>query len=50
MMLKVEDLHHVSIPVTDAERSREFYRLIVGLEEIVDNRSQALKFDITDFK
>jgi len=33
-MLKVEDLHHVSIPVTDAERSREFYRSILALEEI----------------
>jgi len=33
-MLKVEDLHHVSIPVTDAERSRKFYKSILGLEEI----------------
>lgn len=33
-MFKVEDLHHVSIPVTDAESSREFYRSILGLEEI----------------
>ncbi len=33
-MLKVEDLHHVGIPVRDAERSKEFYRSILALEEI----------------
>lgn len=33
-MLKVEDLHHVSIPVVDAERSREFYKSILALDEI----------------
>jgi catechol 2,3-dioxygenase-like lactoylglutathione lyase family enzyme len=27
-------LHHVSLPVTDIERSRRFYREIVGLHEI----------------
>lgn len=32
--MKVEGLHHASIPVTDAERFREFYRLILPLEEI----------------
>jgi catechol 2,3-dioxygenase-like lactoylglutathione lyase family enzyme len=33
-MLKVEDLHHVSIPVVDAEGSREFYKSILALDEI----------------
>ena len=37
-MLEVEDLHDVSIPVIDAERSREFYRSILALEDIVNNR------------
>ncbi len=27
-------LHHVSIPVTDLERSRRFYREVLGLSEI----------------
>lgn len=33
-MIKIESLHHVSLPVTDLERSREFYMEILGLEEI----------------
>jgi len=33
-MLKIEDLHHAAISVTDVERSREFYKSILGLEEI----------------
>ena len=27
-------IHHVSLPVTDVERSRPFYRDVLGLEEI----------------
>ena len=33
-MLKVEDLHHLSIPVVDAERSRQFYKSLLDLDEI----------------
>ena len=33
-MIKVEALHHVSLPVTNLERSRAFYRDILGLREI----------------
>jgi len=33
-MIEITDLHHVSLPVTDLERSRAFYRDVVGLEEI----------------
>jgi catechol 2,3-dioxygenase-like lactoylglutathione lyase family enzyme len=33
-MINIESLHHVSIPVTDLERSRQFYREILGLTEI----------------
>lgn len=33
-MTGVEALHHVSLPVTDLERSRRFYREVLGLEEI----------------
>ena len=29
----VESLHHVSLPVTDLERSRAFYRDVLGLKE-----------------
>ena len=32
--MDVQVLHHVSLPVTDLERSRRFYREVVGLEEI----------------
>lgn len=34
-MLVVETLHHVSIPVTDLERSKHFYGQLLGLPEIV---------------
>lgn len=33
-MLKVEDLHQVSIPVRDAEQSRAFYKSIPALDEL----------------
>lgn len=33
-MLTIETLHHVSLPVTDVERSRRFYREVMGLSEI----------------
>jgi catechol 2,3-dioxygenase-like lactoylglutathione lyase family enzyme len=33
-MVTIESLHHVSIPVTDLERSRQFYRQVLGLTEI----------------
>lgn len=32
--LAIETLHHVSLPVTDIERSRRFYREVLGLSEI----------------
>lgn len=32
--LVIESLHHVSLPVTDVERSRRFYREVLGLSEI----------------
>jgi glyoxylase I family protein len=32
--MKIEAIHHVSLGVTDLERSREFYREILKLEEI----------------
>ena len=32
--MSVAALHHVSIPVSDVERSRAFYREVLGLEEI----------------
>ena len=32
--MDVKALHHVSLPVTDLERSRRFYREVLGLEEI----------------
>ena len=32
--MKIEAIHHVSLGVTDLERSRRFYREILGLEEI----------------
>ncbi|HET9587391.1 MAG TPA: VOC family protein [Anaerolineales bacterium] len=33
-MITIESLHHVSIPVTDLERSKQFYREILGLTEM----------------
>lgn len=33
-MIEITDLHHVSIPVTNLERSRAFYRKVLGLSEI----------------
>jgi glyoxylase I family protein len=32
--MPVSALHHISIPVADVARSRQFYREILGLEEI----------------
>jgi glyoxylase I family protein len=32
--MKIQAIHHVSLNVTDLERSRRFYREILGLEEI----------------
>ena len=32
--MKIEAIHHVSLGVTDLERSRQFYREILKLEEI----------------
>jgi glyoxylase I family protein len=34
MALEITSLHHVSLPVTNLERSRTFYRDILGLQEI----------------
>jgi glyoxylase I family protein len=33
-MLSIESIHHVSLPVTDLERSKDFYRNVLGLKEI----------------
>ncbi|MCX6622906.1 MAG: VOC family protein [Acidobacteria bacterium] len=32
--MRIESIHHVSLNVTDLERSKNFYREILGLEEI----------------
>ena len=32
--MEIESLHHVALTVTDLERSRRFYREVLGLEEI----------------
>jgi catechol 2,3-dioxygenase-like lactoylglutathione lyase family enzyme len=32
--MKIETIHHVSLPVTDLERSKRFYAEILGLREI----------------
>lgn len=34
MMLKIETIHHVSLPITDLERSKQFYGDILELNEI----------------
>ena len=33
-MMRISSLHHVALTVTDLERSRAFYRDVLGLEEI----------------
>jgi glyoxylase I family protein len=33
-MLTIDHLHHVSLPVSDIERSRKFYAEVLGLREI----------------
>jgi len=33
-MFAIESIHHISIPVTDLERSRHFYAEILGLNEL----------------
>ena len=33
-MLKIEILHHVSLPVSDLKRAEQFYESILGLEKI----------------
>ena len=33
-MMEIQTLHHISLTATDLERSRRFYREILGLEEI----------------
>ena len=35
-MFKIENLHHVSVPVTDLERSKRFYEEILGLRRTVE--------------
>ena len=34
MALEITELHHVSLPVADVERSKQFYGGVLGLEEI----------------
>lgn len=33
-MIRIENLHHASVAVTDLERSRQFYGGVLGLREI----------------
>lgn len=33
-MLEIETLHHISLPVTDLDRSRRFYAEVLGLREV----------------
>ncbi len=39
-MFRIDSLHHVSIPVSDLNKAKEFYRDLLGLEE--KPRPQAL--------
>jgi glyoxylase I family protein len=32
--MEIRQLHHISLPTTDLERSRQFYREVLALEEI----------------
>lgn len=32
-MIKIEHFHHVSVPVTDLQKSRDFYEKILGLKD-----------------
>jgi len=34
VLMHIQLLHHISVPVRDLERSRQFYREILGLQEI----------------
>lgn len=34
MLFKIETIHHVSLPVTNLERAKQFYSDILGLKEI----------------
>ena len=34
--MNVRTLHHISLPVADLERSRRFYREVLGLEEMAE--------------
>ena len=33
-MIKIETIHHISLPVRDLDRSKKFYAEIIGLQEI----------------
>ena len=33
-MIEVESLHHVAVCVTDVERAKHFYGVVLGLEEV----------------
>ncbi|GIX05635.1 MAG: glyoxalase [Candidatus Poribacteria bacterium] len=48
MGLRVEGIHHVSILVTDFDRSREFYGGILGLEEIA--KPSTFNFEVVWFR
>lgn len=45
-MIEVLQLHHVAINVTDLERSKEFYKAVLGLNEI---ESPNFSFDVAWF-
>jgi len=42
-MLEIQTLHHVSLPVSDLARAREFYGTVLGLQE--DTNRPAFTFD-----